>query len=93
MLEGSVPNSYDRINYAIALAIKNDVNPRKNTFANFLRALYRRKFQVSKRIEKQELDIIISAWYADRWSSLVLDSPYFNKEETDKWKKMNLKEH
>jgi hypothetical protein len=83
-------NSYDRRQYVIALAVKNDVTPAKNTFVAFAKKIYNTKFPVSKRILKQEIDIIVSAWYCDRWNSIIEDSPYFNREETDQWKK---KEH
>jgi hypothetical protein len=79
-------SSFDRRAYLVALAVKNDVTPAKNTFVAFARKTYTR-FPVSKRTLKEEIDIVVSAWYRDRWISIIEASPYFNREETDEWKR------
>lgn len=80
------PSSYDRRAYLVAVAVKNEVYPNRNVFVAFARKVYC-KFNVSKRLLKQEIDIVISAWYRDHWKEMVESSPYFTREETDQWKR------
>lgn len=77
----------DRLNYVVALAIKNRVTPDANSFVQFARNIYISKFKASKQVMKADIDMLVSAWRSDHWRLLVDGSPYFNREETEEWKR------
>jgi hypothetical protein len=76
----------DRIDLLVALAIKNNISPYKNSFPAFARAVLITKCQVSTTVANNELKTALSAWAADKWASHIKNNPCgITREEIDKW--------
>jgi len=79
----------NRIDQIVALCIKNNIPPSKNTFPGFVEKICASRFGLDKRTARSYSNTLHSAWQGDRWKFLVKENPYLTYEEIEKW----IKEH
>jgi len=80
------PSREDRLNLIVALAVKNKTHPNKNNFVSFVRRIYASKFNLSVAQTRAELDILVKAYQAERWKTLLKDLPYeLTEKELEEW--------
>jgi hypothetical protein len=80
------PCREDRLNLTVALAVKNKTHPNRNNFVAFVRKVYATKFGLTERQTREDLEILIKAYHAERWQTLLANCPYpLSEEEVNSW--------
>jgi hypothetical protein len=74
-----------RLEILVALAVKNNQTPTRNTFVGFTHRVLTSKFQSSPQVMRNDTQTLVSAWSADHWRSLIQDNPYLTSEEVTAW--------
>jgi hypothetical protein len=69
----------------VALSIKNQTDPNKNTWMAFAKRVITQKFGCDEKTLKWDIDNLISQWSFDKWKTLVDSNPYLDATETEAW--------
>ena len=75
----------DRIEQLLAIMVKNEITPRRIAFTDIVIRVSAMKFAVFLETAKEYAQVLIDAWRADKWESMVKENGYLTSEEKEKW--------
>jgi hypothetical protein len=75
----------NRIDYLIAVCVKNNITPNHNAFADLIIRTSESRFGVRRDTSKSYVDTLINAWRDDKWKYRVQNNPYLTEQEKKEW--------
>ena len=81
----SVYERLDRIEQLLAIMVKNNITPLKNTFTDIIIRVSASRFGVSRKTAKGYSQVLIDSWRMDKWERMVKENGYLRREEKENW--------
>jgi hypothetical protein len=74
-----------RVHQIVALCVKKGKHPYKTAFCDFVIRACAALYNYDKRTAKTYVNILIGAWYFDKWRTLVQNNLRLTEEERQQW--------
>jgi len=75
----------DRIEQLLAIMVKNNITPLKNTFTDIIIRVSASRFGASRKTAKGYSQVLIDSWRMDKWKRMVKENGYLKREEKENW--------